>query len=192
MRRYKRPYRVKKKKVILSGHFFRVAVLLLIFFISFFYLWFFTDILLVKKAIFSQEEDFLVRQPAAVAVWCGQECFLADKNGMIFKKALAETDLIKIFGKKELLISQINWILEIESKLKEDLGIRIEKADLVSFQRLNAQTSEGWAIYFDLSGDLDWQITKLGLVLEKQIPPEKRGSLEYIDLRFSRIYYKYR
>ena len=28
------------------------------------------------------------------------------------------------------------------------------------------------------------------LVLEKELPQEKRGSLEYIDLRFNKVYYK--
>ncbi len=37
---------------------------------------------------------------------------------------------------------------------------------------------------FDLKNSIDWQMTKLNLVLEKEIPPEKRGDLEYIDLRF--------
>ncbi len=188
-RKYKKPYRIRKKKSILRSQFFRPAILLLIFLASLFYLLFFTDILLVKKAIFSGEEDFLIRQPQPAAVWCGQECFLADKNGMIFKKAPAETDLVKIFGKKELL-SQIGQVLEIESKLKESLDIEIERAEMVSSQRLDVETSEGWKIYFDLTGDLDWQVQKLGLVLEKQITPEKRRNLEYVDLRFSRIYYK--
>jgi len=55
---------------------------------------------------------------------------------------------------------------------------------------LDAETTEGWTVRFNLKGDLDWQVTELRLALEKQISPEKRKSLEYIDLRFSRVYYK--
>ena len=67
----------------------------------------------------------------------------------------------------------------------------MEISSYVSEKRLNTKTSEGWEIYFNLKGDLNWQITELGLVSEKQIPLEDRGELEYIDLRFSRVYYKY-
>ena len=63
-------------------------------------------------------------------------------------------------------------------------------AVIVSEERLNVKTSEGWEIYFNTADDLDWQVQELALVLEKQITPEKRRNLEYIDLRFSRVYYK--
>ena len=130
-----------------------------------------------------------VSERQAVAVWCLQDCFFIDKEGAPFQRAPLETDLIKVSGEEKLL-GEIGRILEVKSKLKEELGIEIGKAELVSSQRLNVETLEGWEIYFDLKGDFGWQIQKLGLVLEKQIPPEKRGSLEYVDLRFSRVYYK--
>jgi cell division septal protein FtsQ len=132
-----------------------------------------------------------VSERVAVAVWCEQDCFLIDREGVVFEIAPLETDLVKIFGEKKLFgKDKISQILEIKSKLKENLDIGIKKASLVSPKRLNVETTENWEIYFNLERDLDWQITKLGLVLEKQIPPEKRRNLQYIDLRFSRIYYK--
>jgi len=57
-------------------------------------------------------------------------------------------------------------------------------------KRLDIKTAEGWEIYFDLSSDVNFALTKLGLLLEKEIPLEKRGDLSYIDLRFSKVYYK--
>ena len=44
--------------------------------------------------------------------------------------------------------------------------------------------TEGWEIYFTQEEDRSWQETKLREVLEKQIPPEKRSRLQYIDVRF--------
>lgn len=154
--------------------------------------------------------NILIIERIAVAVWCEdynppqagsrsqserapENCFLVDRQGVVFEKAPPETDLIRIFGEKELLTKEkLNQFLEIQSKLKEILDILITEALFVSEQRSNLKTSEGWEIYFNLKGDLDWQITELGLILEKQIPPKKRGELEYIDLRFSRVYYKFR
>lgn len=240
MKKYRKPYRIKRKKSIWRRQFFRLGVLLLIFFISFSYLLFFSETFQVKKIIVSGEEkiskeeikklvekkniflinlgktrknilekflqiaeieidrsfpdtlNILVIERVAVAVWCeSEECFLIDKEGVLFEKASPETDWVEIFGDKELLEEKkISQILEIRSKLKEDLDVAIEKAVLVSPKRLDVKTAENWEIYFNLEEDLNWQVQKLGLVLEKQIPPEKRGSLQYIDLRFSRVYYK--
>ena len=49
---------------------------------------------------------------------------------------------------------------------------------------VSAHMTEGWEIYFTQEEDRSWQETKLREVLEKQIPPEKRSRLQYIDVRF--------
>ena len=191
--RYRKPYRVKKKKPLRQSRFFRLGVLLVIFLASLSYLLIFTDILLLKRTLFYREEDLRTGPLQPAALWCGnKECFLSDENGRIFKKAApeAETDLIRVFGEKELFSQQIDRILEIKSKLEKNLKMEIKKAHLVSPKRLDLENSEGWRIYFNLEEDSDWQIQKLGLVLEKQISPEERKNLKYIDLRFSRVYYK--
>ena len=63
---------------------------------------------------------------------------------------------------------------------------------MVSDRRFNAKTAEGWEVYFTPKEDLNWQITELKAVLENEISPERRGNLEYIDLRFEKIYIKYK
>lgn len=134
-----------------------------------------------------------VRERLAVASWCDGEnnCFLVDNEGVIFGEAPAETNLVKIAGAREMLGKEkIAKILEIQGKLKDDLGITTTQALIAPEERLNIETSEGWEIYFKSDGDIDWQLQELGLVLEKQITPAKRKKLEYIDLRFSRIFYK--
>ena len=53
-------------------------------------------------------------------------------------------------------------------------------------------TKEGWNILLDIKEDMGWQQIKLQIVLEQKIPLEKRGELEYIDLRFGdQAYIKY-
>jgi len=58
---------------------------------------------------------------------------------------------------------------------------------MVSQDRINVQTEQGWKIYFNPQEDISWQITKLSSVLEKEIPPEDRENLEYIELRFGNL-----
>ena len=93
---------------------------------------------------------------------------------------------------EEPLVSSINKIRNI---IKESLQININEFNITEVQnrKLAAKTVTGWDIYFNPMGDIDWQLTKLAQVLEKEIPPETRGSLEYIDLRFGNFApYKYR
>ena len=81
--------------------------------------------------------------------------------------------------------------MKIETKLKQDLEIQIELAEIVSDRRLNIKTSEGWEIYFNLQEDIDWQLTELALILKEKISPEKRGEIKYIDLRFEKVFIQY-
>jgi cell division septal protein FtsQ len=145
-----------------------------------------------------------IEERKPIADFCfDSNCFLIDKNGIIFEKSdEVSKNFIKIkntqqkpvssLGEKVIDENILNFVVEVKTKLKESLKIDAEEFTIISPERLNLKTSEGWEIFFDLKGDLTWQIEKLILVLESEIPPEKRGNLEYIDLRFSRVYYKYR
>jgi len=145
----------------------------------------------------------------ALAVWCSQSCFLIDGEGIIFAlsaEALAEAERISETGTNLLIVRTesgsgklgdsviakelLSQVFEIKTQVEGSAGVPVQEALLVSEERLNLKTAEGWQIYFNLKGDLNWQFTELKLVLEKQISPQKRGKLEYIDLRFSRVYYK--
>jgi cell division protein FtsQ len=129
-----------------------------------------------------------------------EKCYLLDRQGIVFAETKEGNDLvIKSKKEKEISLGQkviekedLNLILEIKRKLKENLKIEIKEFLIVSFQRLNAKTSEDWQIYFNLKGDINWQIEELKILLKEKIPLEKRKDLEYIDLRFTRVYYKFR
>jgi len=83
-------------------------------------------------------------------------------------------------------------ILQIQGNLKDNFQINVKEAAISLPERLNIKTSENWQIYFNLESDINLQITKLNLPLKEEISPEKRENLEYIDVRFSRAYYKYK
>jgi len=147
--------------------------------------------------------NIILREKAPLANFCQQErCFLLDKEGIIFEESEAEENLIKIFdGQKEKMPKlgeqmigrdYLEKIFKIQKFFQEELKIEIE--EFVFFeQRLNLKTKEGWEIYFDPREDINWQLTKLNLVLKEKIPPEKRKDLEYIELRFGDLAtFKYR
>jgi cell division protein FtsQ len=139
-----------------------------------------------------------------IAVFCPDlNCYLIDKEGVVFEKVeVIFSDFPRInniegknnfsLGEKIIDKDTLNFILDTKKGLNEKLKITAEEFSLPSSQRLNVKTKEKWEIYFNLKGDLNWQLEKLILVLEKEIPPEKRKYLEYIDLRFTRVYFKYR
>lgn len=142
-----------------------------------------------------------ITERAAVVLWCKNDhCFLIDDRGVIFEEAPVDFGLIVVetvqspdepfLGETVMSADKITQILAIKSKLIETLQISINKAKVSSDEILDVETTEGWMIRFNSKGNLDWQMTELKLALEKQISPEKRKSLEYIDLRFRSVYYK--
>ncbi|TSC75711.1 MAG: hypothetical protein G01um101430_205 [Parcubacteria group bacterium Gr01-1014_30] len=122
-------------------------------------------------------------------------CFLLDKNGVIFAPATEDLTLPKLsnltleteptLGSKVIDQETLNIILELEKNLK---NISPEEFLLVSTERLNVKTQDGFEVYFSLKKSLGEQITALLTLLESALPPEKRTLLEYIDLRFDRIF----
>ncbi len=141
------------------------------------------------------------RQPVAIFNQ-GEEFFFLDKEGVIFENVSDKLGLIvtkpsliefKMIGERVLEENIMSSIIEIDSKLKDNLEISIKEASVISEDRLNIKTVEGWEVYFNPKNDLSWQLTKLKAVLDKEIPIEKRKNLEYIDLRFGNLApYKYR
>ena len=143
-----------------------------------------------------------IKERLPFGVWCqGENCFYLDRTGVIFDdNPVADILVIKtqnqpaevVLGKRIIANDSMEKIAKVQKTLKDNMEINIKEFNIISPDRLNARTQEGWEIYFDPAGNLDWQLTEVKAVLEKQIPSEKRGNLEYIDLRFSKVYYKYR
>lgn len=139
----------------------------------------------------------------SAALWCQEErCFFLDEKGVIFEETQLREDVIKIINKqsinsltlgKEVIEKDLlETIFKIQKKLAQDLKI-VAKDFIFSVDSLALKTFEGWEIHFDPKGDIDWQLTKLSLVLKEKIPLENRKDLEYIELRFGNFAtYKYR
>ena len=137
------------------------------------------------------------RKPIAVFLQ-GEDYYFIDNEGIVFEKiSEMPSQMLKIknstwisdlgLGKETLNKEKLGQILKIEAKLN-DLEISPREVSIISDKRLNVETSEGWKIYFNSKEDLDWQLTELDLLIKKRIPPDKRKNLEYIDLRFEKIY----
>jgi len=143
-----------------------------------------------------------IKKREAVGLLCfaPDTCFLLDNQGVIFKTVRGPTSdkLVKIFyekketgriGESAIPEDTLDKIRQINENLEKKLDTETEKF-ILKDNRLDVKTTEGWEIYFDLSGDINLALTKLRLLLEKEISSEERKNLEYIDLRFSRVYYK--
>ena len=122
-----------------------------------------------------------------------------DKNGVIFEIAEPEQDDLIVssrdpisvnLGQKVLKKENLEMILKIQNKIEKDLKIDI-KEFVVESEKLTVKISEEWEVYFPLE-EINLCLTKLQLLLEKAIASEKRKNLEYIDLRFTKAYYKYK
>jgi len=273
IKKYRKPYRIKKKKSIFRNRFFWLGILILIVFIGLFYFLVFSSFFQIKEIKISGNSAFAeasadrqkisveniqeviekeIEQrvlflpsksifladfpkikakiseifPQIAQINCKREFpdtltvtieerkptavfnqedlyFFLDKEGIIFENTLAGGQLIKIkkaikdkelkLGDRVLEKELISAILEIESKLENDLKIPIEEVLVVSDERINIKTSDGWEIYLNPKGDIEWQLTKLRVDLEEEIPQERRKDLEYIELRFGNFApYKYR
>jgi len=146
-----------------------------------------------------------VKEKQEIAVLCSEnydKCFSINEKGSIFRQidqemsndqliiSLMTQDKELAVGGEFSLKDEIENFLEIEKILKNILKIEIENFIIASEKRLNIKTKEGWEIYFSLEKDIKLQATKLRVLLEKEITIENRKDLEYIDLRFERIFYK--
>lgn len=149
-----------------------------------------------------------VQEKKIVALLCEESgCLALDKDGFAFKKVEPSQDFPIVNSSEKVLESlgsvavpkdALSTILDFSKEMERRSVLPQEEAgissfDIVSENRIDANVSGGWSVYFSPAQDLSWQITKLQAVLENKIPPEKRKKLEYIDVRFGdQAYFKYR
>ena len=151
------------------------------------------------KRKFLHELHITIKERRQTAVWCvKEECFAFDKGGIAFERqSIGESivfskegdESIPVLGESvidaDLLFSLQQFIKQIQAlPAFSDTENRVLSVSLISSDRIAISFSEGWDIYITDKEDLDWQRTKLELVLEEKVSLERRDSLEYIDLRF--------
>ncbi|OHA70156.1 MAG: hypothetical protein A3D64_00720 [Candidatus Wildermuthbacteria bacterium RIFCSPHIGHO2_02_FULL_49_9] len=144
-----------------------------------------------------------------VGTWCARAqagedspCFAVDRAGIPF--AEAEQDAFfavfsswgtAVLGEELLDPSLLSLLLGFQEKFEkagEPAGFSVSAFEIGSQGQVEARTAEGWKILLDLAESMEWQETKLELVLRQKIPPERREELEYIDVRFGdQAYLKY-
>jgi len=157
--------------------------------------------IIIKKKL--PETLFIeIKEREPVGTFCQEEkCFYFDNTGMFFEEG---KDIIKPLvkdenyysdlglGKNILKTEEVSKILEINNKIKNNFQIEIKNFIISSDkEKLIVETEEGWKIFFDLNQDISEKIYNLELVLKEKIPVEQRKNLDYIDLRFKRVYYRF-
>ena len=98
-------------------------------------------------------------------------------------------------GKEIMSVSLLNSLLEFQRVFREageSAQLAITSFEVKNAGQVEAQMKEGWRVFLDTKESMEWQQTKLELLLQEKIPLKNRGELEYIDLRFGdQAYVKY-
>lgn len=129
-----------------------------------------------------------------------ENCFVADQQRILFSQMTSETpkdNLIFVNSENQLkpIFSEacseslIERIIET-NKVLNSFGLFNSTFTEKSNGFLYVKTTDGWEIFFNPKQDLASDMLKLKILLGKEIPQEKIKTLEYIDLRFSKAYYK--
>ena len=156
-----------------------------------------------------------VQEREQIGTWCpsvparaegqadgGAVCFVIDEKGVVFKKVEERGNYVvfysqgnPILGQELLAPSMLSILFHFKERFQE-VGEPLQFST-IAFEigergEVQGTTKEGWRILLNLKENMEWQQTKVQLVLQQKIPPEKRGELEYIDLRFGdQAYIKY-
>lgn len=160
---------------------------------------------IIVKRILPDKLSIEIKEREPYGLFCKDDtnCWYFDKTGVAFEwiqnNLLPMTRIEDLSYGKEVNLGDkvinkdfLGKINNTDDKIINDLKINIEQFVIPSQGRLNVQTTDGWEIYFDPDKDLNWQLIELETVLQREIPPDKLGTLEYIDLRFSKVFYKFK
>jgi hypothetical protein len=157
----------------------------------------------VERKFFNQTLNVSVNRKEGLAIFLvGDSYLLMDKGGKLFDTAedldreglviISKPDYSFDSGETVLGEEELAKIIIVKTKF-ESLGVNVAEFIVSAADKLVIRTAEGFDVYFNLQSDIDWQIVKLDAVLDEKIPQEKRGDLEYIEVRFGNLApYKYK
>jgi cell division protein FtsQ len=129
----------------------------------------------------------------------GSKVFLLDDQGIAFQEASTSADLLQISDSRATAARPggtvigkdvLAAILRMKSQIQSASGILVERAVIATPERINLLTQEGWYIYFNPLKDIESQLTKLEAMISDDSFKAKRANLEYVDIRFTRVYLK--
>ncbi|MFC1721354.1 cell division protein FtsQ/DivIB [Patescibacteria group bacterium] len=143
------------------------------------------------------------RDPVIIWETDGRQYYL-DVDGVISKdidgSSALQLPVIKDLSDKQVvpreqIVSEnfVEFVGELTDSFHQETGLDIGELLTPSplSREVHVQTSEDWLIYFTSARTLSSQYQKLLLILNKELSPEQRSNLEYIDLRIKdKIYYK--
>ncbi len=154
------------------------------------------DLKMKKKMPDGLVFEIIERKP--ISNYCPEEkCFLVDDEGYIF----AESDRSLVFlesgdnkkGIGDFCLDKNLWkkAQNIMANLKEELKIKSNRVSIFPL-RIEIQTDQNWILIFSPQKDEDRQLQELKIILGKQITEENQNQIEYIDLRYDKVFYKLR
>ena len=143
-----------------------------------------------------------VEEREQIVTWCSSTCFAIDAEGVLFKEVEEQGEYVVLdlngeatLGQELLKPSLLALLLDFKERFQEageSLQFSTAAFEIGQRKQVEAITQEGWRILLDLKENMEWQQTKLELVLQQKVPQERREELEYIDLRFGdQAYVKY-
>ena len=147
-----------------------------------------------------------------VFIWCGRsECFLIDESGVAFyelndiEKDFFKKDMVVVTDKsnKQIILNEKivpqnlaffchQAVLIIEDELKIKMKREVSTPSLMA-EEIVLETEEGWKVHLNTAQTIEEQVEILRKILGEEFIKEKRGDLEYIDLRLKgKVIYKFR
>lgn len=157
------------------------------------------DIRIVRQfpsKIYASVEE---RRGVAVFIDGGGRRFFVDMQGVAFESATDSGGIIEIndgrvaeaaAGSQVISKELLDGILRMKGQIDGTGKVAVTSATVATLERVNLLTSEGWYIYFNPLKDINDQLVKLNAVLADNTFQTKRQNLEYLDIRFTRIYLK--
>ena len=122
-------------------------------------------------------------------VFDNNNSYLVDSKGSFIKKYNNEEEyssLIDVIQKEKIKDLDKKKTLDSFSLIEKDLkgnSINVSSFDLYE-EKVSVKSNIDCLVIFNINEDLDWQIEKLGIVLNNSKYSSDLNTLEYIDLRF--------
>jgi len=152
------------------------------------------------KKVFPSSLKVKIEKRKPFAKFCNKEkkeCYVLDEEGVLFSKEKEKGSFFEIsttnppqeikLGEEILPKNIVKKILNIKEALNKNFNISLKEVNIFSSQKVEFKTSEGWKIYFNFERNLKEDIWRAEIVL-KILSPEKLKKLNYIDLRFKKVY----
>jgi cell division septal protein FtsQ len=153
------------------------------------------------EKIFPNKLEIDLKERRADFIWCAEndDCFEVDLSGIAFqgvdqvKDKIVVIDNLKLdfsLGDKVTSEERIKFINKAIFELVDAFDFKTKKIYIREERSLFLETENDFQIRFDFRSNLDNQIKRLDLLLEKEI--KEVNNLDYIELRYgNQVFYKY-